>query len=165
MGEDAAAQRGQVAGCREAMPAHLAPLWLTMVHAPDEVLLDVADALREAQPQPSARLATLLAWLGHGDGSCPVCWMLTGRLPYTVSRLGLELPLALSDAAPEVWRGAGRFLFTRLEPRHALPCGVSREGLSLISSDVRALAPELKAELRERWLADGGGAEDLAVLG
>lgn len=164
MSEGAAAQRAQVASCREALPAQLAPLWLTMVHAPDEVLLDVADALRAEQPLPSARLATLLAWLGHGDGSCPVCWMLTGRLPYTIPRLVSELPLALAGAPPEVWRGAGRFLAKRLEPRHALPCGVSREGLSLIVSEVRALSPELKAELRERWTGEGAAAEDLAVL-
>lgn len=168
MSERAAAQRAQVAGCREAMPAQLEPLWQTIVHAPDEVLLDVADALAASHPDPSARLVVFLAWLGHGDGTCPVCWMLTGRLPYTIPLLGAQLPLALAGAEQEVgaaaWRGAGRFLAKRLEPRHALPCGISRERLVELVREVRALAPAFKQDLRARWLASGGTAEELELL-
>ena len=129
----------------------------------------MADALCARHPDPGERLALFLAWLGHGDGTCPVCWMLTGRLPYTVPQLAVHLPRALASAAPTIeaaaWRGVGRFVAKRLEPRHALPCGVSREGLLTLVSEVRALAPAFKQDLRACWVASGGAPEELALLG
>lgn len=155
--------RAEVAGCREAMPALLEPLWLTIAHAPDQVLLDAADALRGEIPDDSERLVTFLTWLGHGSGDCPVCWMLVGRLPYSITGWVARLGPALDGAPDLAWTGACRFLATRLQPRHALPSGVSRESLKVILAELEGLDASLKARLAAHWASLGGAAGELPL--
>lgn len=162
MTEEESATKGEVAGCREAMPGFLDPLWLTMAHAPDQALLDVADLLRAELSDEAERLQALFAWLGHGEGECPICWMFVGRLPYSVGGWVARLEGVLEGAPPEVWTGACRFLATRLEPRHALPSGVSRESLSLALTELSELDQAFKTQLRQHWTKLGGAPERLA---
>lgn len=157
-----ASGQGEVAGCREAMPTFLDPLWLTMAHAPDQALLDVADMLRAEIGDERERLRTLFAWLGHGAGDCPICWMFVGRLPYAVGGWVARLEGTLEGAPDEVWTGACRFLATRLEPRHALPSGVSRASLSLALTELGELDQAFVTQLRQHWTKLGGAPERLA---
>lgn len=155
------AVKGEVEACREAMPDFLDPLWLTMAHAPDQALLDVADLLRAELSDEAERLRALFAWLGHGAGECPICWMFVGRLPYSVSGWVGRLEGALSEAPEEAWTGACRFLATRLEPRHALPSGISRDSLSMALAELAELNAEFLAQLRQHWTKLGGAPERL----
>lgn len=144
------------------MPSFLEPLWLTMSHAPDQALLDVVDLLRGEFPDERVRLQTLWGWLGHGSGECPLCWMFVGRLPHSVGGWVARLPQTLEGAPEETWTGACRFLATRLKPRHALACGVSRESLALVLTEIRELDGVFLAELRAHWTKLGQASEGLA---
>lgn len=145
-------QRELVAACRAAMPDPLDLLWDTIVHAPNVALPDVATALVEAFPRADQRMTTLLGWYGHSDGSCPVCWMLVGKLVFTIPEPIECLRRALSDApTPRLLSGAGLFLSSHLELRHAKPVGVSREGLELFQAEARALPAAIKSALRAHW--------------
>lgn len=149
------AQAAQVAACRAAAPKVLAPLWVTIEHGPDLVLPDVIAALAEAFPEPDPRLGAVLRWFGHGDGTCPICWMLTARLAFTVPDLVASLQRAAEGEDAQARTGAAAFVATALEPRHALPAGVSRERLESLRAEVRALPATTHAALREGWSASG----------
>lgn len=130
------------------MPEFLDPLWQTVLHAPNVAFDPVRDALREGIPAPRARLSAVLAWLGHADGDCPVCWMFTGKLVYTFEE-PVRLLAEVLSAAPgaRVRAGASLFVRTQLSPRHALGAGLSRERLEALRAEVRALPAALRTEL------------------
>jgi hypothetical protein len=144
------------------MPDPLAPLWETILHAPDVARPDVVDVLGQAFPCARARLITILTWFGHSEGDCPVCWMMVGKLVYSVPEPIRGLGELLGgEPAPPVLTGAGLFLSSHLHPRHALPAGVSRERLAGIQGQARALPPEDAAALVDHWQALGRSAEAL----
>ncbi|MEZ6186360.1 MAG: hypothetical protein R3F62_15295 [Planctomycetota bacterium] len=141
--------------CRAAAPACVEPLWITITHAPDQVFLDLRDLLARELPAPEARLRALLAWLGHGSAEaarCPICWMLVGRLVFTVPEPIARLR-GLLEAEPDegLVGAAALFLGHMLEPRHALPAGVDRPALGALLDAVRGFPPALQAPLHAHW--------------
>jgi len=150
-------QRRVVAECRAAMPARLANLWDTILHAPDVAFPDVVAELEAGLPDEGARFEAVLVWLGHSEGECPVCHMLVARLPFTFPEpiAALSRALTASLEAPAL-DGASRFLFAGLQARHALPAEVDRARLAELQEQADALRPELRQPLRERWLERGG---------
>lgn len=147
--------------CRAAAPACVEPLWITITHAPDQVFLDLRDLLARELPDPELRLRALLSWLAHGRAEaerCPICWMLVGRLVYTVPEPIARLR-GLLEAGPEedVVGAAALFLGHMLEPRHALPAGVDRPALTALVTAVRGFPPVLQESLHAHW--EGAGRE------
>lgn len=148
------------------MPAPLEPLWHTMLHAPNVVYEDTVAALRTAYPDEADRMAAVLAWFGHGDGSCPVCWMLVGKLVYSFPEPIRRLISAVEASDDgELLNGACLFLNSHLEPRHALPAGVSRERLAGIRTDVRKMPVAARERLVDAWAARGREPGDLTFFG
>jgi len=155
-------QRELVASCRDAMPDALDLLWETILHAPSEALPAVVDGLEEAFHDERARMRAVLAWLGHGEGRCPVCWMLVGKVVYTFDEPVQRLAEHVGDDAPEgVLDGAALFLGSHLEPRHARAAGLTAERLEDLRLEVRELPGAVKAALLTRREDRGADASGL----
>ncbi|MCA8925083.1 MAG: hypothetical protein KDD82_24950 [Planctomycetes bacterium] len=157
--------RELIAACEAAAPACVAPLWVTITHAPDNVLLDVAELLARETPSPDARLRALLTWLGHGHAQvepCPICWMLVGRLVYTIPDPISRLERALTEGPePALVGGAALFLAALLEPRHALPAGVDRAQLVAFGEAARSMRSETQGLLVSHWTLAGRDPQQL----
>ncbi len=156
-------QKLQVAACLQAMPRPLTPLKDTILHAPNVALQAVADALEQVLPAPE-RMNALLRWLGHGDGTCPVCEMLVGKLVFLFAEPIKRLDVALTATEDLVLLdGACLFLRSHLRLRHARPAGVTPRRLEELRSDVRTLPNSVKERLTAR-LVERGVAEALTSL-
>lgn len=159
-------QRKVVTACKAAMPAALQPLWDTMLHAPNVVYEDTVSALRAAYSDEGERMAAVLSWFGHGDGSCPVCWMLVGKLIFSFPEPVRRLVRVVEGATDgDLLNGACLFLNSHLEPRHALSAGVSRERLATLREEVRKLPVAARERLVDAWAERGGEPGDLLFLG
>lgn len=160
------AQREAVRACRAAMPAGLEHLWETVLHAPSEALHAVSEVLGRSHAAPEARLVAILSWFGHGDGACPVCTMMVGKLVYTVPDPVAALVRACAgEAPPAALHGAALFVATQVELRHARPAGVTREGLTALEAELRRLPPDLAERLRAAWRERRGPEAELPALG
>jgi len=153
-------------GCREAAPPFLDALWITITHAPDQVFPDIADLFTSELPCADTRLRTVLGWISHGhaeDVRCPICWMLVGRLVYTIPEPVARLGRAVEEhPTPAILGGAALFLSAMLEPRHARPAGVERDQLDALVTEVRGLAPAVQKSLVAHWVNAGRSREELA---
>jgi hypothetical protein len=119
-----------------------------MLHAPNIALEPVVDSLRNTIPDRAGRMSVVLEWFGHSSGDCPVCWMLTGKLVYTFDEpIALLSELVVASDEPSLISGAGLFVSTHLEPRHALPAGVSRERLAELEAELQALPEQVRRAL------------------